>query len=367
MLEQRIQQQFFDSADLKYAAAEVLSKPIADAVQRAGRLHHRRRQGPRLRQRRLGRRCPAFRGRVRRPLRARAPRPGGDRADRRHLDPHRGRQRLRLRGRLLQAGRGARLARRRAAGDVHERQFRQRARRGRGGARPGDDRRGADRQHRRADARAADRDRRPHLRAARADRAHPGSAICWCCTACAMRSTCNCSANRKTHDRFRRGIRRGLTLVVAGAALAGALLLAGCARDHRRRAPSSAARWSRPTAAPRRAQVDDESDRGQGEQPSSTRPSATASRVEHHQLQPHGAADRRGAERGRQDDGRAGRRARRQRQLGRQRADRRPAQHLQRALQGHLRHHQGEGQPGRRQGPVRELDQGRRPIAASST
>jgi phosphoheptose isomerase len=30
--EQRIQQQFFDSADLKYAAAEVLSKPIADAV-----------------------------------------------------------------------------------------------------------------------------------------------------------------------------------------------------------------------------------------------------------------------------------------------------------------------------------------------
>ena len=33
MLEQRIQQQFFDSADLKYAAAESLSKPIANAVQ----------------------------------------------------------------------------------------------------------------------------------------------------------------------------------------------------------------------------------------------------------------------------------------------------------------------------------------------
>ena len=32
MLEQRIQQQFFDSADLKYAAAEVLSKPIANGV-----------------------------------------------------------------------------------------------------------------------------------------------------------------------------------------------------------------------------------------------------------------------------------------------------------------------------------------------
>ena len=33
MLEQRIQQQFFDSADLKYAAAAILSRPIADAVQ----------------------------------------------------------------------------------------------------------------------------------------------------------------------------------------------------------------------------------------------------------------------------------------------------------------------------------------------
>ena len=32
MIEQRIQKQFFDSADLKYAAAEILSKPIADAV-----------------------------------------------------------------------------------------------------------------------------------------------------------------------------------------------------------------------------------------------------------------------------------------------------------------------------------------------
>ncbi len=32
MLIQRIQQQFFDSADLKYAAAETLAKPIADAV-----------------------------------------------------------------------------------------------------------------------------------------------------------------------------------------------------------------------------------------------------------------------------------------------------------------------------------------------
>lgn len=33
MLEQRIQQQFFDSADLKYAAAEVLTHPVSDAAQ----------------------------------------------------------------------------------------------------------------------------------------------------------------------------------------------------------------------------------------------------------------------------------------------------------------------------------------------
>lgn len=32
MLEQRIQQQFFDSADLKYAAAEVLTRPVSDAA-----------------------------------------------------------------------------------------------------------------------------------------------------------------------------------------------------------------------------------------------------------------------------------------------------------------------------------------------
>lgn len=32
MLEHRIQQQFIDSADLKYQAAQVLSKPIADAI-----------------------------------------------------------------------------------------------------------------------------------------------------------------------------------------------------------------------------------------------------------------------------------------------------------------------------------------------
>ncbi len=33
MLEQRIQQQFFDSADLQYQTAESLARPIADAAQ----------------------------------------------------------------------------------------------------------------------------------------------------------------------------------------------------------------------------------------------------------------------------------------------------------------------------------------------
>ena len=33
MLEQRIEQNFIDSADLKYQSAQVLSKPIAEAVQ----------------------------------------------------------------------------------------------------------------------------------------------------------------------------------------------------------------------------------------------------------------------------------------------------------------------------------------------
>ena len=33
MLEQRIQQQFFESADLQYQTAESLARPIADAAQ----------------------------------------------------------------------------------------------------------------------------------------------------------------------------------------------------------------------------------------------------------------------------------------------------------------------------------------------
>ena len=201
MLEQRIQQQFFDSADLKYAAAEVLSKPIADAVERHRRLHHRRRQGAGLRQRRLGRRRPAFRRRVRRPLRARAPGPGGDRADDRHLDPDRDRQRLRLQRRSSRKQVQA-LG---APGDVllaitTSGNSGQRARGRRSCPRQGHDRDRADRPQGRQDARASDRDRRAHLRATRPHRAHPGSAPAGAALPVRRGRSATAWANRKTHE-----------------------------------------------------------------------------------------------------------------------------------------------------------------------
>ena len=56
-----------------------------------------------------------------------------------------------------------------------------------------------------------------------------------------------------------------------------------------------------------------------------------------------------------------------ERQLGGQRADRRTAQHLRRALQGHLHHDQGESQSGGCEGPVRPRRSRSPPTAASST
>ena len=139
MLEQRIQQQFFDSADLKYAAAEVLCKPIADAVSAL-----------------VG--CITGGGKVL------ACGNGGSAADAQHFAaefvgrfererPGLAAIALTVDTSILTAVgndygyevifskqvAGARRARRRAAGDVDQRQFGQRARRGRGGARQGDD------------------------------------------------------------------------------------------------------------------------------------------------------------------------------------------------------------------------------------
>ena len=157
MLEQRIQQQFFDSADLKYAAAEVLSKPIADAVSAL-----------------VG--CITGGGKVL------ACGNGGSAADAQHFAAEFvgrfERERPGLAaialtvdtsiltavandygydGGLLQAGRGARRAGRRPAGDVDERQFGERARGGGRGARQGNDGDRPDRKRPAADARQADR------------------------------------------------------------------------------------------------------------------------------------------------------------------------------------------------------------------
>ena len=64
----------------------------------------------------------------------------------------------------------------------------------------------------------AGRNRRAHLRAARPRGARPGGARCWCCTACATRSTCNCWANRTTHEhRLRISRRRAPSRLLAAA------------------------------------------------------------------------------------------------------------------------------------------------------
>ena len=354
MLEQRIQQQFFDSADLQYAAAEVLpsrsSTPSARssaASPEAARCW--------LRQRRLGRRRAALRRRVRRPLRARAAGAGGDRADRRHLDPHGDRQRLRLRRRLLQAGRALGAARRRASRDVDERQLHQRAGGDRGRARAqGDDRDRAHRQHRRQDPRATDP--RPTFTSAfrtsgpRASR----RSTCWCCTACATRSTCNCSAKRKTHDPRGSLPARAVVLVALAATL-----LAGCA-------PlliGGAVVGGALVATDRRtsgAQVDDEVIELKAKGRLGERSPTTRARVNATSYNRHGPAHRPGAERRRQDDRRAGGRAHRQRRLGRQRA--RPSARSttfgERTRDTFITG-QGQGEHRRRQGPVRAVDQGR--------
>ena len=87
----------------------------------------------------------ALRGRDGRPLRARAAGTSGDLARHRHVDPHRGRQRLFVRADLREAGARARRQGRRAARHLDVRQFGQRDRRDRGGARARDARRRADR------------------------------------------------------------------------------------------------------------------------------------------------------------------------------------------------------------------------------
>ena len=137
MLEQRIQQQFFDSADLKYAAAEVLSKPIADAVSAlVGCITG---GGKVLACGNGGSAADAqhFRRRVRRPLRdasgpawRRSPSPSTPRSSPRSATTTATRSIFSKQVAALGSPGDVLLA------HVHERQFRQRARRGRRGARP---------------------------------------------------------------------------------------------------------------------------------------------------------------------------------------------------------------------------------------
>ena len=102
---------FADSARLKHEAADVMAPHDRARRRAADRLPVRRRQDPRVRQRRLGGRRAALRGRARRPLRARASRAAGDRAVHRHVAADGGRQRLRVRAGVREAGARARRAR----------------------------------------------------------------------------------------------------------------------------------------------------------------------------------------------------------------------------------------------------------------
>ena len=147
------------------------------------------------------------------------------------------------------------------------------------------------------------RNRRPHLRAARAHGAHPGGPPAGRCIACATRSTCNCSANRKTHEfRIPRAPARALALAarlgaarsrparrcVVGGAVVGSAMVVTDRRTSRRQLEDEVIE----VKAKRRASSEALGDRG-------------GSSVD--ELQPHGAAHRRGADRGRQGDRRAGR------------------------------------------------------------
>ena len=185
MLEQRIQQHFIDSADLKYQSAQSLSKPIAAAVQAM-----------------LA--CVTSGGKVL------ACGNGGSAADAQHFAaefvgrfererPELGAIALTTDSSiltaiandydferdLLQAGARARAGRRRAAGDLDQRQLGQCAGRHRGRARARDDRGGAHRPRRRQDDASALRETDvhicvPHDRTARIQEVHILALHCIC-------------------------------------------------------------------------------------------------------------------------------------------------------------------------------------------
>ena len=152
--EERIRTHFADSAQPEAGSGRCTCAGDRPRRGRVRRVPARRRQDPRLRQRRLGVRCAALRGRDGRPLRARAAGTSGDLACHRHVDLDRRRERLFVRADLRQAGSRARRQGRRAARDLDVGQFGQRRRRDRSGARSRNARRRADRQGRRPHRRA---------------------------------------------------------------------------------------------------------------------------------------------------------------------------------------------------------------------
>ena len=166
-------------------ASQSLVGPLVRAGVAAGRSAAPGRQDPGVRQRRLGRRCAAFRRRAAQPLRDGAPAARRHRAHHRHLDADLDRQRLRLRAGILKAGARAGPARRRAARDLDQRQLGERDRGDERGARARHARRRAHRQRRRQDGSACSRPTTstsacPHKTTARIQEVHLLALHCMC-------------------------------------------------------------------------------------------------------------------------------------------------------------------------------------------
>ena len=199
------------------------------------------------------RRRAAFRGRDGRPLRARAAGASGDLAVHRHFDPDRDRQRLFVRAGIREAGARARRQGRRLlaistsgnSGNVvaaidaaREREMRIVALTGKGGGRIGE-----------ISAR-----RRPLLRAARADRAHPGGPSAD--DSLSVRRDRQHAAGRRSHERALRRVACAARRSLAGSRCAATLR---CSRMRRSSssAPAGADAGRHRSPLDRRA-VDDE-------------------------------------------------------------------------------------------------------------
>ena len=281
----RVAAHFAESAKLKLEAAQALNgadraRRRADRASRCGRAA----------------RCSPAATAARPPTRSTSPpswstasrceRPplAGDRAHHRHLDSDLDRQRLRLPAGVLQAGAGARPARRRAARDLDQRQLGQRDR---GDHAPRTSSACASSP---SPATAAARWRRCsapttctsacRTRSPRASR----KSTCSRCTACATASTSSCSAPSRDE-----------ALACAARAAAGAVAARGCAPVLIGAGAAGALSMSEDRRSSG-AQLDDQSIEWRASSRIGERFGAQGAR-QRHLLQPHGAAHRRGARR----------------------------------------------------------------------